>query len=391
MMTSEEYLERISKESYFGRWIRKNPDYMQMMEKIQDDCADKFGIPALKGSLFPGFGKSSSLTSLMYDIIPYFPIRFRSEFEIIPIGYVYERYPNGFAKNAPDGGAIICISQVLQTLLQSTNTALMKAVHQRYLAGHRGEVDNQVTTYACGTAFHYCSAILEQCIPPMNAAPLSEFAHAWEYTEIQMKFSIAHELSHIVLGHVYNEPKNKEENHERELASDKLASEVILSYYQDRLVFDRGNTEKLLGAIGALFYAGKALIDLYKLKKTVVNRHPTPEERFQIVIDVFREELRDKNLMGEELLVHPYGLLSAITIKFKEGYWMTLCIIADIYRACIEFGDYSEATYFLDICYNLASKCNADKAKSEISILRQRLRTEQNCQTNWAIDPSWPI
>ena len=127
MLSTEEYLEKLKKESYF--W--------------------PFQATPLGDAWDRGMYGTQELRNKQRELLSYFPQKVHDEVQNARIGIVYDKYVNNFATSSPNGEAVVCISWLLYLLHLTVNQA-MKDTLVKFIdfLKEKGEFKKNRTFYA---------------------------------------------------------------------------------------------------------------------------------------------------------------------------------------------------------------------------------------------------
>lgn len=393
-MKPEQYLEYLGRNSFGGR-LASLPELDEFINKFKKEIDKEINTGINKFRSFdiwnPSFGSDSYFIKVRDELIPYFDFSDRNKISSVPIGYVYETMLNGYAAPVPrEKGYVICISLCLINMLNIINlTVYSVPISLLRMNEHAGR--KRACAYAAAKGMHSIDAIIHSNLgdifipapfPPRTSQ--GTYFEIWPKSswtiELQIYFIIAHELSHVALNHVFNNSrKSAQDIHAQELEADMSAAKVIYKIMEKRRRVDNRRTVELcLGAIGQIFYAGKAIFDFSTIDKVSQSSYPSPEERFGVVIDYFRSKLNFSNLVGKDLFMRPYALISLTARYMREDPWESVGWLSEIANECKLANDIYEEIYVLSVASDMASKAGKNDVVSQIQQYIDCAKKEHN-------------
>lgn len=219
---------------------------------------------------------------LAANLLGALPDNQRAMLERIHVGVLPTRQPNAMVIQVPAGGEVIAIDYGMMSLLVALNKVLLCRLNS--LGFHPTlELED-----AAGKAASAVRSLHDNrsCFPRWPVSP-RRMLLASILANVQIAFIVAHELGHVLLGHLRHRQHNEELGLEqvvspRELESvaDQRACELVLASSaktHDPLL---GGMDRVLAEAGidVLFTYLEFVRDVLKLPKETPT-HPSPDER----------------------------------------------------------------------------------------------------------------
>ena len=384
-MTPEQYLTKLISDSPFA-WFAVSPESelrkaINILTKSVFSHWENIPIEDLPDLFSPQAGPDPMLMQIRDTLIPFFPEECRDRLASAPVGTLYNLEINGFAAIVPGSNdAVVCLDNGLQSTLYMTNQLLHLFSPDEI---RRKKKETNVYAYAATKFMHWIFCLTGKAMPPSYAKPQRDpktvFTQAMESTLVQMYFVVAHEYSHICLGHI--DQKRPAEYNKitrlHELQADEAAANVILA--KERLrepPLSHADLELHLGAIGGIFYASDAILNILHLGQPFTRVYPSPEDRFDRVIETFRSHYGN-GLMGADQYVQPFGLVSRVFQLIQVNPPEAVAFLSEIARVCRDIGDIIEECFVLAVAREVARLAGGDHVVSEIhSYLEKALAKE---------------
>ena len=384
-MKPEEYLEYLGRSSLGGRMalapeLRKAIGIYSkaIVKALYSQSGKDPDVSMLPDIWNPSYGPNAHFMTIRDEIIPFFKYTDRKKLKSVPIGEVYDLTPNGYAVSVPGGkGFVVCISCCLITMLELINRTIISVNEQERLT--------QIYAYAASKGMHIIDAYIHSKsgdvsfpFPPKTS--LEALEKSIGATELQLYFIVAHELSHVVKNHILNNSGvSLEKKRVQELEADRCAAEVVCPLMKKKGITDNQIAAEIgLGAIGAIFYAGQAIFDFSTIDKSLQSSYPSPEQRFATVIDYFRSKLSFSNILGTDLFMRPYALISHIAHFMRKDPLESVAWLSEIANECRLMNDVPEEIYVLSLASVIACKAGNNKVADQIREYIDKTKQEHN-------------
>lgn len=359
-MTPEEYLRNLGRESFGGILVEQpNLEIFNTIQLFVEAITQSMGVEG-EGSFQPTLGPDSHLLTIRDELIPYFPPTVQDTLYEAPAGYIYDVDPNGFAVSVPDGGEVVCLNMILENLLLQMNSCVHMFPPE--MTTDFNKVVTKMIKYAAAKTLHHIMGLLHECasmpLPASVKRPYIEVMHQSTYTtNIQIRFLIAHEYSHISLGHLKKRTERGTSAFKvQELDADELGAQVMLGWMKaNGLLTNNELVELILGMIYAIFYMGEAILDVREIYRPVQRAYPSAEIRFNRVIEQFRKEL-GADLMGSGVYMLVPAHICQLCAKMKSNPDEAIIWLSDMAMACQDLDDRYEEVFILSQAREIAIK-----------------------------------
>lgn len=275
---------------------------------------------------------------------------------------------------------MICIGLMLKTLLNTVNGAVCIAER----SDDRTSV-SRLYAYGATKGLQSIDSIImtrsgELFVPPPMPPRLSLQAleKASAVTLLQLYFIVAHELAHIALGHLDEPVDTETERRTQELAADAGAAGVLLARFEGTgALATSKRIELAVGQIGAVFWAGEAIFDLSARYHNQTYDYPDANDRLAAVIDCWRERLKLPDIMGSDLFMRPYALLSHVVKLVRTNAYDAIMFLTDIASECRAIQDYTQEVYTLAFARDVAREAGMVPLSMQIATYVERVRGEE--------------
>jgi len=373
-MTPEQYLSRLIRQSPYAKLVisPKSPlrKAINLVTKSIYAHWENVSIDSVPDLFSPQAGPDPQLTHIRDNLLPFFPEDCRERLASVPVGTVYNLEINGFATRTPDGeGAVVCIDNGLQTALNMSNQWIHLFSPEEI---RRKNAESDVYAYAAAKFIHWILGLTAKALPPFLAQPQRDpkivLAMAAEATLVQLNFIVAHEYSHVCLGHIKHDrstlPTETIKLHE--LQADECAAKILLEQERSRKpLISHHDLELHLGAIAGVFYASEAILHILHLGRPFTRVYPSPEDRFDRIIETFRRRYGE-NVMGAGQYIRPFGLVSHVFQTIQANPPKAVAFLSNIAQACRQIGDITEECFVLAVAREVARLAGGDDVAGQI-------------------------
>jgi len=372
-MNPEEYLSHLIRNSKYGPLATSEHSELRkaigICQRAILASLEKKEIGEVPDIPSPDGGPDPVLMMIRDNLVPFFPETSRDRISRAPVGTVYTNSIAGFATRVPGStDAVVCIDVALKVFLDISNRCI-KVFDPIEI--QRAGLMSAINAYAATKSIHYLLSMMGKVLPPMPPAPRRDIeivnAQTLESTYVQLEFILAHEYSHIALGHVdskkasYNNVVTREE-----LEADESAARAIVERTLARSNAEsQCDIEMRLGAIAAIFYASDAMLSIYNWGEPYTRLYPAPEDRFDQVIETFRASFGD-GLMGGGQFIRPFGLITHVLGVLAEDPLDAVGWFSEMASECARLGDQMEELFALSLAAEAARTANREDIREKI-------------------------
>ena len=339
--------------------------------------------PALKPEENLLLGEAERLKSLRDALLEFFPSSSRKRLAETAIGYVLLRDLSGYAGQTDTAETAIGINFALLYLLNHVfYFVLLLALRDERKEDWLPETDDFIYDFGQTLALRHICASLDKCMPPfffageagadetISGSRLKRATAAFTALETAQAFVVAHEMSHISLGHTDRAIVPSASSNVLELEADREAARVVALWLAKRRRsgdLDLG-LELHLGAIAAVVSACEAVGDIISVFYDVENTYPSWADRLTVITEEIEKTHGRKPPIAEAFL-KTFFQTAHVCKLVKSSPRDSLEYLADMRNTCMRLGDSDNAIF---LC-SFATFIGSQYLKTDMSFMASQI------------------